>query len=293
MFNLNFKISIITASYNYENFIKETVESVIAQTYSEWELIIVDDGSTDNSVDVIKDYCKKDDRIKFFQHENGINKGLKETLLLGIEKASGKWIAFLESDDIFEPTYLEEKIKAINLTKDVGLVFNDVKMFGDKEQIETYGDYLNRREKMLSSDRLKYTDIFKDNPIQTFSCVIVKKELLTNCNFNSPVSQNLDWLLWAQVINKTKFVYIQKPLTRWRIHSRSYIKSTNRENRGEWLAKLLMALDEKKHCPLWYKFFELINKLSVEKLLRPQVNFISNLIVNLFLGKKSAELVKF
>ena len=60
------KISIITASYNYENFIKETIESVIAQTIQDWEMVIVDDGSTDNSINIIKEYCQKDSRIKLF-----------------------------------------------------------------------------------------------------------------------------------------------------------------------------------------------------------------------------------
>lgn len=94
-------ISIITASYNYENYIKETIESVLNQTYTNWELIIVDDGSKDNSVEVIKSYCEKDSRIKLFQHEGGVNKGLAETIKLGISKAQGEWIAFLESDDKF------------------------------------------------------------------------------------------------------------------------------------------------------------------------------------------------
>jgi glycosyltransferase involved in cell wall biosynthesis len=70
------KISVITVSYNYENYIKETIESVINQTFQDWEMIIVDDGSKNNSVEVIKSYCEKDNRIKFFQHEHGVN--LKE-----------------------------------------------------------------------------------------------------------------------------------------------------------------------------------------------------------------------
>ena len=111
------KISIITTSYNYENYIKETIESVQAQTYKDWEMIIVDDGSTDNSVDVIKSYVEKDSRIKLFQHENCQNKGLCESLKLGITKSQGDWLIILESDDTIVNNYIEEKLKIINENK--------------------------------------------------------------------------------------------------------------------------------------------------------------------------------
>ena len=99
-------VSIIIASYNYENYIKETIQSVLNQTFEDWEMIIVDDGSKDNSIEVIKEYCSQDNRIKFFQHENGENKGLIETLKLGIEKASSNWLVFVESDDFIEENYI-------------------------------------------------------------------------------------------------------------------------------------------------------------------------------------------
>ena len=119
------RISIILTSYNYEEFISQSIESVIAQTICDWELIIIDDGSKDNSVNIIKSYCEKDSRIKLFQHENGVNKGLPDTVKLGIEKASGEWIAFLESDDSIVPEYLEEKFKIINNNPSVNFIFNE------------------------------------------------------------------------------------------------------------------------------------------------------------------------
>ncbi len=70
------KISVLTASYNYEKYISQTIESVLNQTYTDFEYIIFDDGSTDNSVNIIKEYAKKDKRIKFYTHENNSNKNL-------------------------------------------------------------------------------------------------------------------------------------------------------------------------------------------------------------------------
>ena len=136
------KISVITASYNYENYIKETIESVLSQTFQDWEMVIVDDGSKDNSVEVIKSYCQKDDRIKLFQHEGGINKGLVETIRLGVNKAQGEWLVFLESDDTITPDYMEEKLKVLQNYPEIKFIFNDLNLFGEESAVnEMYNDY--------------------------------------------------------------------------------------------------------------------------------------------------------
>ena len=100
-------ISIVTASYNYEQYIGETIQSVLNQTYTDWELIIVDDCSSDNSLKVIKSF--DDDRIKLFVNKK--NMGLKYTVKRGVELAKGDWVVFLESDDLITPDYLENKYK--------------------------------------------------------------------------------------------------------------------------------------------------------------------------------------
>ena len=104
------KISILMPSYNYASYIREAIESVIKQTYTNWELIIIDDASTDSSLGIIKEYLRKDPRIKLVINEK--NLGLAKTLKKGISFAESSWIAFLECDDIFQPTSLEKKIEA-------------------------------------------------------------------------------------------------------------------------------------------------------------------------------------
>lgn len=227
------KVSIITASYNYENFIKETIESVINQTFQDWELIIVDDGSKDNSVEVIKSYCQKDARIKLFQHENGENKGLAETIKLGIQKTQSEWIAFLESDDTITPDYLAEKFNIIDKYPKVDFIFNDVNMFGEQSVINWYDtEYFSIVRPIING--LKYPndmfDVFRKfdsdyNMIPTFSIVMLRKNLLDEIDFNSPVKVWLDWHIWLQLVGKKKyqFFYINKKLTNWRMHNKSYI----------------------------------------------------------------------
>ena len=102
------KVSIIMPNYNCEKFIKDTIESVINQTYSNWELLIVDDCSTDSSVEIINGYCQKDERIKLFI--NDVNKGAAASRNWAMREASGRWIAFLDSDDLWLPEKLEKQL---------------------------------------------------------------------------------------------------------------------------------------------------------------------------------------
>ena len=132
------KISVVITSYNYEKYIKETIQSVLNQTYKDWELIIVDDCSSDNSVDVIKSF--NDSRIRLYINEE--NLGLAKTLKLGIEKATGDWIVFLESDDLINPDYITRKIQVIKNNNNISLVFNDCNFFGESSRVNDFNTAL-------------------------------------------------------------------------------------------------------------------------------------------------------
>ena len=220
---MNEKFTIITTSYNYQNYIKETIESVISQTYTNWEMIIVDDGSTDNSVEVIKSYCEKDSRIKLYQHENGVNKGMIESMKLGISKASTDWIAFLESDDVITLDYLEKKYDVIKQNPNINFVFNRSELFGNKDAINGFSHIMKQQNRILRNKTLVSIEDFKDiNVVLTFSCVMMKKNIFDDIDFNSPVSQWLDYYLWLQIASKMKLYYINETLTKWRMHPNSY-----------------------------------------------------------------------
>ena len=262
------KISIITASYNYAQYIEEAINSVINQSYQDWELIVVDDGSSDNSVEIIKSYCDKDERIKFFEHEKSQNKGLKETILLGLKNATGNWVAFLESDDVWAPDNLLKKIEAIEKNPSVKLIFNKVEFIGEVEnnpKIKIFEKTQNDLAKMNFPKNM-FKDFYQKNMILTFSAVSVNKNILLNTlqtnpppqpsplkgggskhsqpfnlstlqpknppipnfliNLNTPIEAFLDWWLWIHLAYKNDFYYIDEPLTKWRLHKKSYIKTS-------------------------------------------------------------------
>ena len=232
------KISIVMASYNYASIIGEAIESVINQTYKDWELIIVDDGSTDNSVEVIKKYLN-DNRIKLYINEK--NLGLAKTVRKGIQYSTSDWIAFLESDDKFFPNALEEKVKAIS--KNADIIFTNLELIGNEnlkllylqhfENIKTYWKLLINTG--FVENFAQY--ISNVNLIPTFSVVMVKKNLLMKCKFNSLCKSSLDYFLWAQ-LSLYKVYYIDKKLTYWRLHDDSYI---NRDKQN-WLKKYIFNI---------------------------------------------------
>lgn len=223
------KISVIIASYNYAQFLSDAINSVLSQSYQDWELIIVDDGSCDNSVEIIKDFCSKDERIKFFTHENGQNKGLKETLLLGISHATGDWIAFLESDDFFAPDNFLKKVEIIKKHPDAKLIFNKVEFLdeGSKKPKWMKKSFEKKQENLskMKFPRNMFYDFYINNMILTFSCVMVEAETLKNTNFNSPVDNLLDWWLWIHLAYQNNFYYLNEELSYWRLHAKSYISN--------------------------------------------------------------------
>jgi glycosyltransferase involved in cell wall biosynthesis len=102
-------VSIITPAYNSEKYIAETILSVLAQSYQNWEMIIVDDSSTDKTAEIISSFKEKDSRIKYIY--NSTNKGSAYSRNVALQKAKGKWIAFLDSDDLWHPKKLEKQIE--------------------------------------------------------------------------------------------------------------------------------------------------------------------------------------
>lgn len=259
------KISIITASYNYANYIAETIQSVLNQTYQDWEMLIIDDGSTDNSIEVIQKYCEKDSRIKLYTHENNTNKGLKQTLLLGISKAQSDWIVFLESDDLIKEDYLEKKVAIAQKYPDLGIIFNDVELFGDKERIKFSTPPFTKSHNELiqnSFPRNIFREMNVSNRILTFSTVMVKKSILLPEYFDTPIDKLLDWWLYIHLTYKNEVYYIPEKLTKWRLHKGSYIT----QNQGT-----------KFHFIQIHAYIDIYNKV------KPDIEFLMFIIKTIFL----------
>ena len=222
-------ISIIIPSFNYVNYLGQAVESVINQTYPHWELIIVEDGSSDGSFELAKIFEKKDRRIKVICHSKRANKGLAKSLRLGLSCVRSDWVVFLEADDWLEPNYLSEKLSWC-YESNCGCILNYIKLEAEEgcdiswqqSYVPRVLSYIEEASHNRETEQKLSVDILKENQIPTFSCVMIKKLLLQKASWDTPVEQWLDWFLWVQLFQTTRVKVFPDKLTHWRIHKGSF-----------------------------------------------------------------------
>ncbi|WP_418223271.1 glycosyltransferase family 2 protein [Clostridium isatidis] len=202
-------VSIITPTYNCGRFISETIDSVLKQTYTNWEMIIVDDCSTDNTKEVVEEYVKKDSRIKYYILEQ--NSGAAVSRTRAMELAKGKYIAFLDSDDLWTEDKLQ---KQIDFMESNGYAFTCTAY----EQIDEKGKSLNKVIK--TRKKTNYNRVLLDCPVGN-STVMYNVEKLGK--FTVPnIRKRNDDALWLQMLKKEKYIYgMEDVLMRYRIRENS------------------------------------------------------------------------
>ena len=226
-------VSVITANYNYARYISEAVASLQAQTYEHWELIIIDDGSSDDSEVVIRALAAREPRIRLFCHEGKKNLGLAATVKKGIEQAQGVYVAFLEADDMFAPECLALRVEKMRQSG-AAVIFNHIRLIVEAGA-NAEGDALlvrdtHKRYASLSGGFCLERTLLLYNPIPTFSCVMAQRDLLCVCDFFPPVGRWLDWWLWLQLSHRCTFAYLTEELTFWRVHTASYNHTISARN---------------------------------------------------------------
>lgn len=199
-------ISVVMSVYNSEQFLKEAIESILNQTYKNVEFIIINDGSEDNSSEIIKSYMKNDDRIKLIDREN---RGLAYSLNEGIKLAKGEYIARMDADDISVLDRFEKQIKAMN-ERDLDVCGGYIEEFYEngKTRIKKYPLYDNE---------IKFS-LISLSPFAHPS-VMIKKSVFDKVIYNI-LEASQDYDLWTQMaIHGFKMGNIQDVVLKYRIHS--------------------------------------------------------------------------
>ncbi|MBS1731252.1 MAG: glycosyltransferase family 2 protein [Bacteroidetes bacterium] len=206
-------ISIIMPAYNMEKFIGESIESVLAQTYTHWELLIVDDGSTDSTKEICHQYMLKDDRIKYLYEENGKQGKARNT---GIKASVGDIISFLDADDIWKMNFLEKQINLLE-SSTYALVFSNI-------------EYIDAQSKRIEEEHQIEFEILKGregiaimlakNPVPMSTVMARKKAILEVGGFkeSKKLQHGEDYELWIQLLihgfvlkgNNESLVYYRK-----------------------------------------------------------------------------------
>ncbi len=205
------KVSVIIPAYNKAELTVKTVESVLQQTYKDIEIIVVDDGSTDDTKQRLLAYG---DRITYVYKQNG---GACSARNLGISLAKGDYIGLLDCDDLYLPNKIELSVQYLEDHPDVGFIYSAA-YFIDKEGVilSTYSHPRGRKSGW----------IFKDLIVQNFICnstVVVRKICFDKLGvFDESVFSPADWDMWLRLSEKYKAGYIEEPLTKYRVAG-SYI----------------------------------------------------------------------
>ncbi|MDI3545691.1 MAG: hypothetical protein PWQ43_868 [Rikenellaceae bacterium] len=207
MMNENILVSIIIPVYNGEKYLADTIQSVIDQTYKNWELIIVDDGSTDNTSNVVKQF--NDSRISYIKKNNT---GVSDTRNLGAMISNGEILCFLDADDIWLPENLEKKVeKLINEPQGV-LVFSSMYLWDER------GDYKTCKttKKFLEDDWEKFRRLIA--PTIPSSAIIKRDYFFEAGMFDTNISTSADFDLNIRLRELGEFIYIEEPLVLYRCH---------------------------------------------------------------------------
>lgn len=185
---MNALVSIIIPCYNSEKYINKAIESVLHQTYKNWEMLIVDDCSIDKSRELIFYYINKYENIKYFKTvSNSGSAALARNL--AIQNAKGKYIAFLDSDDMWLPTKLEEQLAIFSINTDAAIVYSDY------EKISSDGSRNNRI--ILAPIKVNYKQLLKSNSIAC-STAIYNTDLVGKRLFKQTGHE--DYVLWLEIL---------------------------------------------------------------------------------------------
>lgn len=206
-------VSIITPTYNAEKFIKKTLKSVQNQTYQNWEMILIDDASTDETVKIISDFAKKDSRIKLFKLEKNSGNGFARNVAL--EKIVGKYIAYLDADDLWFPMKLEKQIQFL---KENNLHFT----FSFYDCIDEEGNSLNRR--VEAPINLTYDQLFFCNYVGNLTA-IYDADYFGKIVIEA-TQKRQDWRLWLTILKQIQVTKpVPEPLAFYRIRKDSISSS--------------------------------------------------------------------
>ena len=186
---MDYLVSIIVPTYNACEYIQQTISSVLFQTYHNWELLIIDDCSSDNTISIVKEFAESNPRIRYFSTNQNTGSP-SQPRNIGIEQAKGDYIAFLDSDDIWLPNKLEEQL---TFMQKHGYDF----VYSNYEKMSWDGKREQRIVKVKGS--ASYKDILKTNEIPCLT-VLLRRELLNDVRFKSVPDE--DCVCWLDILKK-------------------------------------------------------------------------------------------
>lgn len=250
-------VSVLMPVYNGELYLEEAIESILNQSYTHFEFIIINDGSTDNSAQII--FSFSDSRIKY--HSNESNIGLVKTLNIGIDLCKGEYVARMDQDDISYTDRLETQILHLEKNKQIGFIGSWINVIPE-----------NRMVKFPSSHEEIHAQIHFQNPF-AHPTIIFRKELLNTLDekYNTDFKNIEDYELWSRLIKMTEAVNYPKVLLDYRKHPNQMSRVGKLDairSSVEIKLKLihkLNAMNASSFSAVWMKIISGINEITVDE----------------------------
>ena len=244
---MNPYITVVMPAFNAELYIKDSIESILNQSFTDFEFIIINDGSTDSTAQIIQTYKKKDNRIKIFQNQE--NKGLVYSLNNGLKMAKGKYIARMDADDISISHRFERQVSFMDSNPHIGVSSAWLKTIGDKKE--------KVWKSPISHDEIMARLVFRNciwHPVS-----IIRRDIidLNHIRYNQDYLRAQDYHLWSRLIKITRTANIPEVLLHYRIHEKQQtkkskdIKNIREELLSPLLKRQLKPIEKEKHSKLF------------------------------------------
>lgn len=226
------KISVIVPNYNHAKYLEQRIDTILDQTYRDYEIIILDDNSEDNSREIIDAYTKRYPSIKSFYNESNSGNPFKQWDL-GVSKATGEFIWIAESDDFADPLFLERSAQLLTDNPSLGLVYCNSKVIDEVTNTEylTSDGKKNLHNNKWSEDYINdgrdeiSECLFRQNTINNASSVLFRKSRYIEAGYaGHSLKYCGDWFLYIRILLRSDIGYISTPLNTLRLHARSSYK---------------------------------------------------------------------
>jgi glycosyltransferase involved in cell wall biosynthesis len=253
---MNPRVSVIMPVYNGDKYIEIAINSVQSQSFEDWELIIVDDGSIDNSLKIATQYSIVDKRIKTYTHILSKNRGVSASRNLGISHSRGEYIALLDADDVWDKEKLDKQLEVFNNNADVAVVYSQLTtLFNEK-----YNDFPemcgtgNMGVNTNAFEKMVWDQLWMPNSSVIFRRIVLSKVSGFNENLFYQVE---DHLFFTKVVYFYKCYFLKESTGFYRIHNSSYSFNTKWKNSMyEFLLHLLLDISIKPKKVICKAFFK-------------------------------------
>lgn len=222
------KISVCIPTYNYGRYISEAIESVLNQSFTDFELLVADDSSSDSTDEILQKYAAQDSRVRYIRHD--INKGMVENWNFCLREARGKYIKFLFGDDFFPSTQtLDKMLNAMETDESISLVGSS-RIIVDENSVQTdVWEYCNKSFIENGSNIINTCLLGRQNLIGEPTAVMFKKSQSVR-GFDTRYKQIVDLEMWFHLLEQGKYAYLNEPLCAFRVHNEQQTAKNAKQN---------------------------------------------------------------